>query len=94
MLPQEFALDSQSGVRDPIGMRAGSLAVKVHLITGSQAASQSVVAAVNRAGIVVETVVAEAFAVGEAVLTPEERELGVLVIVLGGGSAELAAYYQ
>ena len=94
MLPQEFALDSQSGVRDPIGMRAGSLAVKVHLITGSQAASQSVVAAVNRAGIVVETVVAEAFAVGEAVLTPEERELGVLVMVLGGGSVELAAYYQ
>ncbi|OFV95077.1 MAG: cell division protein FtsA [Acidobacteria bacterium RIFCSPLOWO2_02_FULL_61_28] len=94
MLPQEFALDSQSGVRDPIGMQAGSLAVKVHLITGSQAASQSVVAAVNRAGVVVETVVAEAFAVGEAVLTPEERELGVLVVVLGGGSAELAAYYQ
>ena len=94
MLPQEFALDSQSGVRDPIGMQAASLAVKVHLITGSLAASQSVVVAVNRAGVVVETVIAEAFAVGEAVLTPEERELGALVALLGGGSAEVVAYYQ
>ena len=94
MLPQEFALDSQSGVRDPIGMQACSLAVQVHLVTGSVAASQSIVTAVNRAGIIVETVVAEAFAVGEAVLTPEERELGALVALLGGGSTELAAYMQ
>jgi len=94
MVPQEFALDSQSGVRDPIGMQAHSLAVQVHLVTGSVAVSQSVVSAVNRAGILVETVVAEAFAVGEAVLTPEEQELGALVAVLGGGSTELAAYYQ
>lgn len=94
MLPQEFALDSQSGVRDPIGMQATSLGVKVHLITGSLAASQGAVTAVNRAGVVVETVVAEAFAVGEAVVNPEEQELGVLVAVLGGGSAEIVAYYQ
>ncbi len=94
MLPQEFALDAQSGVRDPVGMQARSLAVQVHLVTGSVAASQSVVAAVNRAGIIVETVVAEAFAVGEAVLTPEERELGALVALLGGGSTDLAAYMQ
>jgi cell division protein FtsA len=94
MLPQEFSLDDQSGVHDPIGLQARSLAVQVHLVTGSVAASQGVVTAVNRAGIVVETVVAEALAVGECVLTPEERELGSIVILLGGGSTELAAYMQ
>jgi cell division protein FtsA len=94
MLPQEFALDNQTGVRDPIGMHGRSLAVQVHLVTGSVAASQGVVTAVNRAGLIVETVVAEAFAVGEAVLTQEERELGSLVALLGGGSTEFAAYSQ
>jgi cell division protein FtsA len=75
-------------------MQARSLAVQVHLVTGSVAASQGVVTAVNRAGVIVETVVAESFAVGEAVLTPEERELGALVALLGGGSTEFAAYTQ
>ncbi len=94
ILPQEFALDAQSGARNPIGMQACSLGVQVHLVTGSVASSQSVVTAVNRAEIVVETVVAESLAVGEAVLTPEERELGSIVVLLGGGSTELAAYLQ
>ena len=94
MVPQEFSLDAQSGIRDPIGMQASRLEVQVYLLTGSVAASQSVVTAVNRAGIVVETVVAEAFAVGEAVVTPAERELGAWVVVLGGGSCEMVAYYQ
>jgi cell division protein FtsA len=94
MVPQEFTLDAHSGVHDPIGMQAHSLAVQAHLVTGSIAASQSVVSAVNRAGILVETVVAEAFAVGEAVLTEEEQELGALIAVLGSGSTELAAYHQ
>jgi cell division protein FtsA len=94
MLPQEFALDEQSGVRDPIGMHGRSLAVQVQLVTGSVSASQSAVTAVNRAGLIVETAVAEALAVGEAVLTPEERELGSIVVLLGRGSTELAAYSQ
>ena len=78
----------------PSGCRLVRLAVQVHLVTGSVAASQSVVTAVNRAGIIVETVVAEALAVGESVLTPEEQELGSILILLGGGSTELAAYMQ
>ena len=94
MLPQQFSLDEQSGVHDPIGLQSRSLAVQVHLVTGSVAASQSVVTAVNRAGIIVETVVAEALAVGESVVTTEERELGSIVVLLGGGSTEFAAYMQ
>ena len=94
MLPQEFALDEQAGVRDPIGMQARSLSVQVQLVTGSASASQGIVTAVNRAGIVVETMVAESLAVGESVLTPGERELGSLVMLLGRGSTEFAAYRQ
>ena len=94
ILPQSFALDSQSGVRDPIGMQAQSLGAAVHLVTGSAASSRSVVSAVNRAEIVVETVVAESLAVCDAVLTQEERQLGSLVVLLGKGSTELAAYFQ
>ncbi|MBI4443462.1 MAG: cell division protein FtsA [Acidobacteria bacterium] len=94
MVPQEFAVDSQNGVRDPIGLHGSRLEVKVHIITGSVATTQNVVTAVNRAGILVETTVSEALATGEAVLSEEEREMGALVAVVGGGSCELAAYLR
>jgi len=92
MVPQEFLLDGQDGIRDPIGLQASRLEAKVHIISGAVADSQNIVAAANRAGIVVETMVGEAFAVGEAVLTPEEQEMGALVVVLGGSHCDLAVY--
>lgn len=94
MVPQEFLLDGQDGIRDPLGLQASRLEAKVHIISGSLADSQNIVTAVNRAGVVVETMVGEAFAVGEAVLTTEERELGALVAIVGGSHSELVVYYR
>ena len=92
LLPEDFTLDAQRGIRDPIGMEGSYLGVKAQVITGSENASSNVVAAVNRAGIVVETTVYEALATAEEVIDDEEREQGVLVVVLGGGSCDLVAY--
>lgn len=92
LIPEEFVLDSHHGIQDPVGMQASYLAVKAHIISGSMMAAANIVTAVNRAGILVETTVFEALAAAEEVLSDEERELGALVIVLGGGTTEIAAY--
>jgi cell division protein FtsA len=94
VLAQEFLLDSQDGIRDPIGMVGGRLEVNVHLVTASATASQNVVTAVNRAGIVVLDTVFEPFASAEACLTADERELGVALVDIGGGSTDLVVYRQ
>jgi len=94
VLAQEFLLDSQDGIRDPIGMVGGRLEVNVHLVTASATASQNVVTAVNRAGIVVLATVFEPFASAEACLTADERELGVTLVDIGGGSTDLVVYRQ
>jgi cell division protein FtsA len=94
LVPKEFVLDSQDGIRDPVGMAGSHLEVRVHILTGLASASQNLVTAANRAGLLVETLVGEAFACGEAVPTEEERELGVLVAVIGGPGCEIAAYVQ
>jgi cell division protein FtsA len=94
VLAQEFLLDSQDGIRDPIGMVGGRLEVNVHLVTASATASQNVVTAVNRAGIVVLATVFEPFAAAEACLTADERELGVALVDIGGGSTDLVVYRQ
>lgn len=94
LVPEEFIVDSQKGIRDPIGMQSSRLGVKAHIISGSATATSNVVTAVNRAGILVETTVFEAFAVAEEVLSDEERELGALVAVLGGGSCDMVLYRQ
>jgi cell division protein FtsA len=75
-------------------MQGSGLEVEVHIVTGSAAASQNVVTAVNRAGIVVETLVLEGLATGEAVVTPEEAELGAAVILVGAASSQWVAYRQ
>jgi cell division protein FtsA len=94
MVPKEFVLDSQQGIRDPVGMVGTLLEVRVHFITNSTTIGQNLVATVNRAGILVETLVAESFASGEAVATADERELGVLVALIGGPTCETVAYSQ
>ena len=89
LLPQEFLLDDQYGVRDPLGMMGTRLEVRVHIVTAATSATQNVVTAVNRAGVHVDNTVFEPLACADAVLRSDERELGVCLADLGAGSTEL-----
>lgn len=88
VLPQEFLLDQQNGIRDPRGLLGRQLEVNVHIVTATSTAVQNLIAAVNRAGLVVEDTVFEPLAAAEACLTQDERELGVLLADCGGGSTD------
>ena len=90
VLRQEFIIDGQEDVREPIGMSGVRLEVEVHVVTAAVASVQNVIRSVNRAGLTVHDVVLEPIASAEAVLYPDERELGVLVIDIGGGTTDLA----
>src|SRR5690349_4321210 len=79
LLPQEFILDDQRGVREPSGMVGTKLEVKVHVVTTASSATQNVVTTLNRAGIHVDDTIYEALACADAVLRPDERELGACV---------------
>jgi len=92
VLPQEFSLDAQDNIRDPIGMLGRRLEANVHIVTASGTATQNIVTAVNRAGVRVDDTVLEPFASAEACLTQDERELGCCLLDIGGGSTELIAY--
>jgi len=86
VLPQEFLLDQQDGIRDPLGLLGRRLEVNVHIVTAGAAAVQNLIGAVNRAGVVVEDTVLEPLAAAEACLTPDEKELGVVLVDAGAGS--------
>jgi cell division protein FtsA len=92
VLPQDFLVDQQDNIRDPIGMVGQRLEVNVHIVTASVAATQNVVTAVNRAGVVVSDTALEPLASAEAVLTQDERELGCCLLDIGGGTTELIVY--
>ena len=92
LLPQEFILDGQSGVHDPLGMMATRLEVRVHMVTASASATQNVVSAVNRAGVHVDDTVFEALACADAILRADERELGVCLADIGAGSTDIAVF--
>jgi cell division protein FtsA len=94
LLPQEFILDEQNGVRDPLGMMATRLEVRVHIATASSSATQNVVTAVNRAGVHVDDTVFEPLACADAVLRADERELGVCLADLGAGSSSLIVFQE
>ena len=89
LLPQEFILDEQTGVHDPMGMLATRLEVRVHMVTAATTATQNLVSAVNRAGVHVDDTVFEPLACADAVLRADERELGVCLADLGAGSTGL-----
>lgn len=95
-LRQEYLLDSQGGIRDPLGMAGKRLEVNVHVITASTTAWQNIVTAANRAGIKVPDsgTIFEALASAWACLTEDERELGVALLDIGGGSSELIVFHQ
>jgi cell division protein FtsA len=94
LLPQEFILDDQCGIRDPLGMMGTRLEVRVHMITAAASATQNVVTAVNRAGIHVDDTVFEPLACADSVLRSDERELGVCLAELGAGSTNLIIFYE
>jgi cell division protein FtsA len=90
VLPQTFMIDDADGVREPIGMSGVRLEVEVHIVTGAVTSVQNVIRSVNRAGLTVQDVVLEPIASSEAVLFRDERELGVVVIDIGGGTTDVA----
>ena len=89
LLPQEFILDDQSGVQDPLGMIASRLEVRVHMITAATSAAQNVITSVNRAGVHIDDTVFEPLACADSVLRSDERELGVCLADIGAGSTSL-----
>jgi len=94
LLPQEFILDDQAGIHDPIGMVGNRLEVNLHLSTCSGGIAQSVITCANRAGLEVEDTVFEGIAAAEAVLSADERELGVCIADIGASTTELAVYFE
>jgi cell division protein FtsA len=92
LLPQEFILDDQSGIRDPLGMMGTRLEVRVHIVTAASSATQNVVTAVNRAGVHVDDTVFEPLACADSVLRSDERELGVCLAEIGAGSTDVVVF--
>ena len=94
VLPRDFAVDGQDGVADPLGMIGSRLEVDVHVVTAPVAVTQNIVTCMNKAGIEVVQLVLEQFAAAEAVLTPDEKELGICLVDIGGGTTEVAVYQK
>ena len=94
VLPREFMVDDQDGIREPLGMSGTRLEVDVHIITGAVTSAQNLIKSVNRAGLDVVDIILQPLASSEAVLSPEERELGVAMVDLGGGTTDLAIFVE
>jgi len=92
VLPQEYIIDAQEGIRDPIGMSGVRLEAKVHIVTGADSAAQNIVKCVQRCGLVVDDIVLEQLASSYAVLTEDEKDLGVCVVDIGGGTTDIAVF--
>ncbi len=92
VLPQEFIVDDQDGIREPVGMAGVRLEARVHIVTGAVSAGQNLIKCCNRAGLHVRDVLAGPLAAAEAVLTSEERELGVALVDVGGGTIDVVVY--
>ena len=94
ILPQEFIIDDQDGIRQPIGMSGVRLEAKVHIVTGAATSAQNIVKCANQAGLDVNDIVLEQLASAEAVLSPDEKELGVAIIDIGGGTSDIAIFVE
>jgi cell division protein FtsA len=92
VLPQEFIIDSQEGIPEPIGMAGVRLEARVHLVTGAVSAAQNIVKCVQRCGLTVEDIVLEQLASSYAVLAEDEKELGVCMVDVGGGTTDIAVF--
>jgi cell division protein FtsA len=94
VLPQEFIVDGQEDIREPIGMSGVRLEVKVHIVTGAVSAAQNIVKCVRRCGLEVADLVLQPLASSKAVLTEDETELGVALVDIGGGTTDIAIFTQ
>jgi cell division protein FtsA len=92
ILPQEFIIDDQDGIREPLGMSGVRLEAKVHIVTGAVASAQNIVKSCNRAGLEVADIVLEQLSSSEAVLSSDEKELGVALVDIGGGTTDIAIF--
>lgn len=92
IIPQEFILDGQDGIMEPKGMSGVRLEARVHIVTGAQASAQNIIKCANRCGLDVASIILEQLASSEAVLTQDEKELGVCLLDIGGGTTDIAIY--
>jgi cell division protein FtsA len=92
VLPQDFVVDEQDGIGAPVGMTGTRLEVNVHVVTGASTTTQNLISCVNRAGVNVVDTVIEQLAASEAVLTQDEKDLGVALVDIGGGTADVAIF--
>jgi len=93
-VPQEFIVDNQEDVREPIGMSGIRLEVKVHIVTGAVSAAQNIVKCVRRCGLEVNDLILQPLASSLAVLTEDEKELGVVLVDIGGGTTDIAIFSE
>jgi cell division protein FtsA len=94
ILPQEFIIDNQEGIREPVGMSGVRLEAKVHLVTGAVSAAQNIIKCVRRCGLEVDDIILEQLASSYSVLTEDEKELGVCLVDIGGGTTDIAVFTE
>ena len=92
ILPQEFVIDNQEGVKEPIGMSGVRLEAKVHMVTGAVSAAQNIIKCVRRCGLEVDDIILEQLAASYSVLTQDEKELGICLVDIGGGTTDIAVF--
>ena len=92
ILPQEFIIDNQDGIKEPIGMSGVRLEAKVHIVTGALSAAQNIIKCVRRCGLEVDDIILEQIASSYSVLTEDEKGLGVCLVDIGGGTTDLAVF--
>lgn len=94
ILPQEFIIDNQEGIREPIGMSGVRLEAKVHMVTGAVSAAQNIVKCIQRCGLEVDDIILEQLASSYSVLTDDEKDLGVCIVDIGGGTTDIAIFTE
>jgi len=94
VLPQSFIVDSETGVKNPVGMSGRRLEANFHIVIGQTASAKNIIKCVNRAGLEVRQMILEPLASSEAVLTDDEKEAGVVLVDIGGGTTDIAVYYD
>ncbi|OGQ18176.1 MAG: cell division protein FtsA [Deltaproteobacteria bacterium RIFCSPHIGHO2_02_FULL_40_11] len=92
IIPQEYVVDHQGGIKDPLGMSGVRLEAKVHIVTGAVSSAQNIIKCANRTGLNVSDIVLQQIASSEAVLSPDEKELGVALVDIGGGTTDIAIF--
>jgi cell division protein FtsA len=92
ILPQQFIIDAQDSIKEPVGMSGVRLEAKVHMVTGSVSAAQNIIKCVRRCGLEVDDIILEQLASSYAVLTEDEKELGVCLVDIGGGTTDIAVF--